>query len=287
MLPTVPFRSRVTTAALLTLVMMALLRVAAAPAGAQAPGADPFAGNWVEDQSKRTNGGLRALTFRRAADGGTEELRGSYANPLVQPVRFGAAPYAVEGSQNRLEWKELGPRRFERLSTRDSKMIGRRRIEVSEDGKTLTEANDTFDAVGAAVTGTLVYRRTSAEANGLIGVWTPESRSATTPFTVTVEAAGKTLRVIENQGLTAAVSYVLSFDGSPAAVTGPSVISGSTVSSQRVSDREIQQSTARLGVPTGVTTWTVSADGKILTTRSTLSGPNASTEPFIIVYQRR
>ena len=141
-------------------------------------------------------------------------------------MRFGAAPYAVEGSQNRLEWKELGPRRFERLSTRDSKMIGRRRIEVSEDGKTLTEANDTFDAVGAAVTGTLVYRRTSAEANGLIGVWTPESRSATTPFTVTVEAAGKTLRVIENQGLTAAVSYVLSFDGSPAAVTGPSVISG-------------------------------------------------------------
>ena len=180
----------------------------------------------------------------------------------MQPVRFGAAPYAVEGSQNRLEWKELGPRRFERLSTRDSKMIGRRRIEVSEDGKTLTEANDTFDAVGAAVTGTLVYRRTSAEANGLIGVWTPESRSATTPFTVTVEAAGKTLRVIENQGLTAAVSYVLSFDGSPAAVTGPSVISGPTVSSQRVSDREIQQSTARLGVPTGVATWTVSGRWK-------------------------
>ena len=77
------------------------------------------------------------------------------------------------------------------------------------------------------------------------------------------------------------------FDGSPAAVTGPSVISGSTVSSQRVSDREIQQSTARLGVPTGVTTWTVSADGQILTTRSTLSGPNARTEPFIIVYLRR
>ena len=130
-------------------------------------------------------------------------------------------------------------------------------------------------------------RRPSGEANGLIGVWQPESRSSSRPFTLTAEAAGKALRVTENSGLTSAVSYVLSFDGAHTAVTGPSVISGSTVSSRRAGDREIQQSLARLGVPTGGTTWTVSADGKILTTRSTLSGPNASTEPFIIVYQRR
>ena len=72
-----------------------------------------FAGNWVEDQSQRKTGAERSLTFRNGPKG-LEELRGSYSRPLVEPVRFGAAPYTFGEPNATMEWKQMGDGRFER-----------------------------------------------------------------------------------------------------------------------------------------------------------------------------
>ncbi len=54
------------------------------------------------------------LRFRRANSGGIEELRGPENRPLVQPVKFGTKPYAIEDSKDTIAWKETDSNHLER-----------------------------------------------------------------------------------------------------------------------------------------------------------------------------
>jgi hypothetical protein len=81
--------------------------------------------------------------------------------------------------------------------------------------------------------------------------------------------------------------YALTFDGKPAAVTGPGLISGTTNTSKILSDGVIEIANARLGTPGGTATWTLSADGKTLTSSYMALGPDASKEPSVSVYQKQ
>jgi len=271
----------------LCVVGVTILVVASPALLGQASPEDRFVGTWVEDQSKRSDGSLRDLTFRSGADGGIEELRGSYANPLVQPVRLGAAAYPVAGSQNMLTWKQLGPRHFERTTAQRGSVIMTRQIQISDDGKTLTETTAVPRMRGGVASTTIVYQRASSEADGLVGVWKAQSRRSDHAETLLIEATGRHSRVTENPDLVSSTSYTLTFDGTQSEVTGATVINGSTVSSRRVSDREIQLSPARLGVPTGTVTLTLSPDGTVLTYQGIGAGPRASSEPTVRVLRRR
>jgi len=244
--------------------------------------ASHFAGNWVEDQSQRKTGALRSLSFRNGADG-LEELRGSYARPLVQPVRFGTAPYAVDDSKNTLVWKQMGVGRFERTIAENGKTISVRQITVSADGKTLTEITETNLADSKKSTTTIVYARSSGSGQKLEGVWKPQTLRSDTPLKMSIQAVGSTLKVSTEAGQT----FTLTFDGKPAAVTGPAVISGTTNAGKIVSDRVIEIAGARMGTPVTVATWTLSADGKTLTTSNMTLGPDASKEPSVSVYLKQ
>jgi hypothetical protein len=79
----------------------------------------------------------------------------------------------------------------------------------------------------------------------------------------------------------------LTFDGKPAAVTGPAIISGTTDTGKIVSDGVIEIASARSGTPSGTGTWTLSADGKTLTTSFMALGPDASKEPSVSVYLKQ
>jgi len=65
------------------------------------------------------------------------------------------------------------------------------------------------------------------------------------------------------------------------------LISGTTITGKIVSDGVIEIAGARLGTSAGTTTWTLSADGKTLTTSFMPLGPNASKEPSGSVYLKR
>jgi hypothetical protein len=120
--------------------------------------ASRFAGNWVEDQSQRKTGAERSLTFRNGPKG-LVELRGSYSRPLVEPVRFGAAPYAFGEPNATMEWKQLGNGRFERTMMENGKTVETRQITVSPDGTSLTEIEKRNLADGKQSTTTEVYAR--------------------------------------------------------------------------------------------------------------------------------
>jgi hypothetical protein len=241
-----------------------------------------FAGNWVEDLSQRKTGAVRPLTFRKGANG-LEELRGSYTRPLVESVRFGTAPYTFGEPNATMEWKQLGGGRFERTMTEKGKTAETREITVSPDGKTLTEVSERNLANGKRSTTTIVYARASGSGQNLEGVWKPQTLRSDTPFKMSIQAVGSTLNVSTETGMT----YALTFDGKPAAVTGPALISGTTITGKIVSDRVIEIAGARLGTPSDTTTWTLSADGKTLTTSFMPLGPNASKEPSGSVYLKQ
>jgi hypothetical protein len=244
--------------------------------------ASRFAGNWVEEQSQRKTGAERSLTFRNGAKG-LEELRGSYSRPLVESVRFGAAPYAFGETNATMEWKQLGDGRFERTMMENGKTVDTRQITVSPDGKSLTEISqrDLFD--GKKSTTTIVYARASGSGQNLEGVWKPQTLRSDTPYTMSIHAVGSALKVSTGSGLT----FPLTFDGKPAAVTGPGLISGTTSTGKMVSDGVIEIANARLGTPTGTATWTLSSDGKKLTSSYMALGPDATKEPSVSVYLKQ
>jgi hypothetical protein len=251
-----------------------------APPPAQVAGR--FAGNWVEDQSQRTMGAERDLTFRNGPKG-LEELRGSYSRPLVESVRFGAPPYGFGEPNATMEWKQLGGGRFERTMTENGKTIDTRQITVSPDGKTLTEIFERHLADGKRLTTTTVYTRASGSGQNLEGVWKPQTLRSDTPYKLSLQAVGSTLKVSAESGLT----FALTFDGKPDAVTGPGLITGTTSTGKIVSDGVIEIANARLGTPTGKVTWTLSANGKTLTTSYMALGPDATKEPSISVYLKQ
>jgi hypothetical protein len=273
-------RSTVHATALALSLLAPLAALGQTPPPAQVAGR--FAGNWVEDPSQRKTGAERSLTFRNGPNG-LEELRGSYSRPLVESVHFGTAPYAFGETNATMEWKQLGDGRFERTMTENGKTVEIRQITVSPDGKTLTEVSQRNLADGKRSTTTIVYARTSGSGQNLDGVWKPQTVRSDTPFKMSIQSAGSTLKVSTGSGLT----YALTFDGKPAAVTGPAIISGTTDTGKIVSDDVIEIATARLGTPTGTATWTLSADGKTLTTSFIASGPDSTKEPSVSVYQKQ
>jgi hypothetical protein len=68
------------------------------------------------------------------------------------------------------------------------------------------------------------------------------------------------LKVSTNQG----VVYTAALDGKQVAVTGPAVISGTTVALKLIDSQTMEIAQSREGVPTGKTTITISADGKVM-----------------------
>lgn len=266
--------------------MLVAMALGSIPVAVVAQGSTRFVGTWVEDQSKRTMGAERSLTFRQSANGGIEELRGSYARPLVQPVRFGVPAYAVDGSRNSIAWKQLSPSQFERVISQSGVALNTRRIQISPDGKVLTEVTEEQTG-GKKSTLTIVYRRTSAEGQGLVGMWKPESRKSDPSNVMQIAAAGTGLKVTNNPDRPGRNEFTLLFDGKPATVDGPTVISGTTTSGRRVDESTIQLALAREGVPTGTATWTLSPDSKTLTSRAMVVGPDASKEPTITVFARQ
>ena len=265
---------------------MALAGACLLPAVALAQSATRFVGNWVEDPSKRTIGSMRNLTFTQTANGGLEELRGSTARPLMQPVRFDGKPYAVDGSPNTLAWKQLDANHFERTVSQNGQLLNTRRLQVSADGSTLTEATETTDA-GKKVVATIVYRRTSGTGPRLAGVWKPQSYKSDVPNTLRVEAAGSGLRAFTNEHATSRTAFTLKFDGKALPVEGPNIIAGSASAGTLVNDRSIDIAQSREGVATGRQSWSLSPDGKILTTSSTFVGPDATNVPSVMVFTRR
>jgi len=243
-----------------------------------------FVGTWNENEAKRKIGSGLTLRFRRAANGQLEELRGPDARPLVQPVNFDGKKYNVDNSKSTLTWKQHDASHFERTISENGNLITTRRIQISADGKTLTEVTERKTSDGKDLVATVVFKRSSGDQQGLVGIWKPESVHTSEPSQVKYEAIETSgLRVTGRGGFT----QILTFDGKPIPVTGPAVISGTTIAAKIVNDRTIETISSREGVVTGKGTSVISPDGKMLTSTFTSLGPNAGSEPGVVVYEKQ
>jgi hypothetical protein len=244
-----------------------------------------FTGVWKEDLSKRTGALNARLTFRRNTTGALEELRGPEARPLVQPATFTAQPYAIDEGRNMIAWKQIDATTFERtLFDANQRLLTTRRIHIAADGKTLTENTEAKTADGRPTMTTIVFRRTSAESDGLAGGWKAASLQTDTPPQMKYEAAGANgLKVTDQMGTT----YTPMLDGQPVPHVGSNVISGTTTAAKQVDDRTIEFTLSRGNVASVKNVRTVSADGKTMTVTSTNIGPHASDEPVTTVWVKQ
>lgn len=253
------------------------------PASTAAPSLGKFVGSWTEDDSKHKLSPSFTLKFQRDAQGNLEERRGSDARPLVQPVRFDGKSYSVDGSKNQIAWKQIDKSHFERSIFGDGKLLTTRRIQISDDGKTLTEITERPLVDGRKNVTTVQYRRTTGEPQGLVAIWQAVSSHSTIPDQVTFEAMGDRLKVSTNQPS----AYIAALDGKPVAVTGPTVISGTMVALKLIDAQTLEVLQSREGVPTGRQTAAVSADGKVMTITTVNLAPNMSREPSVAVFDKR
>jgi hypothetical protein len=243
-----------------------------------------FAGTWKEDLSKR-KGEFQRLTFRGSAGGGLEELRGSELRPLVQPVNFTGKPYGVDGSANTIAWKQIDPNRFERALYNSGRLLNTRRLQLSADGRTLTEETEATSPSGQKIVTTVVFRRASGD-KGLVGLWTPESSKSSTPPEVVYETVGANgLKISTRLANPSTVTAML--DGKPVPVTGEAVISGTMTAAKQLDASTLELTNSREGTVTGKSVRVVSADGKTMTVTTTQLGPNASKEPQVSVFVKQ
>jgi hypothetical protein len=245
--------------------------------------AQKLAGSWVENESKTKIGeSFAKLRFQKSADGGLEEVRGSEASPLVQPVKFGAKAYAFDGSVNTIEWKQIDSRHFERKIFHEGKLQNIRRIEISKDGKTLTQVTESSPDGGKKSTGTITYERISGGPEGLAGIWKPRSVKTNPPPEIRFESIGTDRLKFSNRN---GVTYTYRLDNTPVVSQGPTVIAGSMVAARTIDDHTLEETNSRQGVVTGKAVYSVSADGKILTI--TFSQVGGGTEPSVQVFEKR
>ncbi len=250
----------------------------------QASGVARFTGTWKEDVSKRQAGSIQNLVFRRNANGGLEELRGSELKPMVQPVNFTGKPYTYDGtSKNTIAWRQIDSNSFERDIFNAGKLLYTRRLRLSADGQTLTEATDLAMASGKG-TNTVVYRRTAGD-QSLVGRWIAESFKTDLPPQMVIEAAGANGLKITSTNIDSTITIAL--DGKPVPVVGLAVIPGSMVAARQTSPSTIEFSNSREGIETGKTVRTISADGKTMTVTSTELGANTGKDPFVQVFVKQ
>jgi len=244
-----------------------------------------FVGVWVEDTAKLKIGGSMAnLTFRQTTGGGLEELRGSELKPLVQTVKFDGKSYSIDESKNTIAWKQIDSSHFERRIFDEGKLLNIRRIQISSDGKTLTQVTETNLPSGKKDVSTVTFLRTSGGPQGLVGVWKPQSVKTNRPTEMRFEPSGTGgVKLTFETG----VNYTSNLDNVPVVVNGPAVISGTMIAFRAIDDHTLVSSSSRQVVVTGKTTLSVSNDGKTMTSTTTSIGPEGNREPSVSVFEKR
>jgi hypothetical protein len=243
-----------------------------------------FVGLWMEDESKLKIGdSFGKLRFRQSSDG-LEELRGPEVKPLVQSVKFGTKPYAINGSTNTIAWMQIDSSHFERSIFNEGKLQNTRRIEVSADGKALTEVTEVARPGEKKYQTTIAFQRISGGPQGLAGIWKAQSVKRVPAPTVRYELSGTDgLKVSEDFGGNVR-QYSVKMDKVPVAVVGKTVVSGTMTAFRVVDDHTLEAIGSREGVVTGKETLVISGDGKMITSTSTTTG---NQEPTIRVFNKQ
>jgi hypothetical protein len=246
---------------------------------------DLLQGTWKQNQAKSKQSPTSAqLAFRRSEKGTLEELRASNTGkPFPEPVIFDGKPHMLADGVE-LTWKQSDASTFERVSAIKGQVLNIRKIQISTDGKTLTEEIQAKMTDGKTSVSKRIYQRNGGEAQGLVGTWAGRSLQPGDPAEVKYERVGNNaLKATSRDGRV----YTLTLDGKPATVSGGGVLPNTTISAKQIDAHTFESTMSREGSAFVTFKTVISEDGKTLRLTSIPLRPNAKGEPSITVLEKQ
>ena len=235
---------------------------------------NPFIGTWKLNPAKSKFTG-ESMSFEKTADG----MRFSAAGESYALKMDGADTAALFGYT--AAWKQVSDHGWETANKLNGKLLSTDYLTLSGDGKTLTIVSKGTKPDGTPFADTTVHQRESGK-EGLAGKWRNKGVKISSPNTIQCGA-------LDGEGLTCkspdyGSSWGGRFDEKDFAVTGPTVPPGATGTMKRLGPRSIEMTEKINGKAIFRMTWTVSADGKTMTSTGS---PVAVNEPTTAVFDRQ
>ena len=247
--------------------------LALSAAAALAAAENPFLGDWKLDPSKSD---FTGETFK-LEDAGNGKVRYSGGGQSFTMYTDGKEHPSLYGHMVSL--KKIDDKTWERTTRFRGKTLSTTTMKVSDDGKTLTEDVKGTRPDGSSFNETDVFDK-QGDGAGFFGTWKTKQ----------VEGADQVMKITANgdDGLNLDLPMykakcALKMDGKDYPATGPTIPSGLTLAAKPNGDRSFEMTEKIKGKPTYKGTWSVSDDGKTLTT---LGGPPATNETTKEVYDK-
>ncbi len=236
---------------------------------------NPFVGKWKLDPSKSELTG-ETFTLTDAGDGAVKYSGGG------ESFTFTTDGKPSPGLYGRIVIvKVVNPNTWDRTTRFRGKTLAQTNQTLSDDGKTLTMVTKGTKPNGEAYESTEVYER-RGDGSGMMGTW--KSTEVKNPASGLMEFSaygsdGLTLNIVDYKATCNA-----KLDGKDYPATGPTVPAGLTLALTKSGDRSFDMVEKVKGKPVNKSTWTVSDDGKTLTSTGSPVGVN---EPTKAVYDKQ
>lgn len=222
----------------------------------------PFAGTWKLNLSKSKLTG-DTVTFTPAGDSMKVTAGG-------ESYEFKPDGSASKTSFGTASWKKLNDHTWQETDMVKGRLDSTNTWTLSQDGKTLTEHITGDKPGGGSFDDTSVFVRT-AGTNGLAGSWKDREFKGSAPSSVTISDIDNGLSYDEPDFKLKATGK---FDGTPGTVEGPSIPPGASFTMSKVNSHTFRMKRTQNGKMFDSSTWTVSPDGKTMTTVSRTAGTN-------------
>jgi len=250
-----------------TRVAIATLAIVLSTGGAFAAD-NPFIGRWKLNPSMSQMTG-RTVTYEQMPLGHIRYLGEGMSYTFKTDGHEYEAPLG-----RKVVWKQIDERNWTATTTQGGQLLVTADTSLSPDGKTMTVVYKGTKPNGEAFQDTVVYERISG-ASGLIGKWRSKDVKIGSPSTFAFEPNGEdgmTLRIIDLNAACAA-----KFDGKDYPATGPTVPPNFTLAIERKGQRSFAMTQKQNGKPIYRSAFTVSADGRTMTSEGAPVGVNEVT----------
>jgi hypothetical protein len=236
---------------------------------------NPFIGTWKlnTDKSKFTG---TTNTFEPTPAGDIRLTSGGLEYTFKADGREYDGPVG-----GKVSWTQVDDRTWASTTKVDGRVLVTSTRTLSPDGKTMTMISKGTKPNGQDFEDTTIFERVSGE-SGLIGKWRTKTVKIGSPNTLAFEANGDngmTLKIVDVNATCAA-----KFDGKDYPATGPTVPPNFTLAIERKGPRSFEMIQKQKGKPLFRSTFTVSDDGKTLTSEG---GPVGVNEQTTAVYDRQ
>jgi hypothetical protein len=234
----------------------------------------PFTGKWKLNTAKSKFTGV-TTTFEALPTGEMQMTSEGQSDKFKidgkeYPTAFGAGA----------TWKQLDPNSWETTYRMNGKVLSVDTTRISADGKTMTITAKGTKPNGEAFNDTTTLQRVSG-GPGLAGKWkSTEVKASTEMWDISPNGDdGLTMKIVDFNAI-----CTMKFDGKDYPATGPTVPKNLTLAAQKASPRSLDMTEKMDGKVVFLFSFTVSADGKTLTSDG---GAPGSFEKTQAVYDKQ